>query len=167
MTHIRNVKAVIGKDILDIILQDVDAGKITMAQMDSIARHDSLPVIVEGGHRRRTKEGKGVSDRAEFQEILSDWFRESETDEGGKVHWASREAIVTKLIEIFQDRDVRCFPLAAKLKKANLVQVIADLQISPDLPVQQKKSERHYIQVVVCSVGWLYAEISKQQQTCL
>ena len=30
---------------------------------------------------------------------------------------------------------------------------IANIQISPDLPVQQ--SGRHYIQVVVCSVGWL------------
>ena len=37
--------------------------------------------------------------------------------------------------------------------------IIAKLQISPDLPVQQKKSGWFYIWVVVCSIGRLYAEI--------
>ena len=49
------------------------------------------------------------------------------------------------------------------------MQNFADLQISPDLPVQQKKSGRLYIQVVGCSVVHclLYAEIlqTRTEQT--
>ena len=118
MAHIREAGRVMGAENLEIILKDVDGGKITVAQMDSFAGHEAMADIVGGKHRRRTREGKGVSDRAEMSEMFSDWY-ESENAESGWVHWRSQQTIMKKIIVIFGDPNVRCYPLAGKLKKAN------------------------------------------------
>ena len=98
---------------------DVDAARISMNNMDNIAGHSDLPEVVFGNHHKRTREERGISDRKEMMEILSDWYGNEDIG----MHWASREKVVQKLIEILRDPNVRCFPLAGSLKNA-LVNII-------------------------------------------
>ena len=79
-------------------------------------KHLFMSQVVSGNHRRRTMDERRSADRKEMVEILSDWFS-NEEEEGVKKDWRSRETIVMKLIEIFKDSNVRCFPLASKLAK--------------------------------------------------
>ena len=112
MQQKKAVEETIGKTILEYILADVDAARIGMNQMDNIAGHSDLPEVVFGNHYKRTREEKGISDRKEMMEILSDWYVNEEV----KKYWQSREAIVKKLIEIMRDPNVACYRLAEKLK---------------------------------------------------
>ena len=59
MVHIRETVRVMGAENMEIILKDVDGGKITLSQMDSFAGHEAMADIVGGRHRRRTRGGRG------------------------------------------------------------------------------------------------------------
>ena len=73
MSYNKEVKSILGSDVVDEILHNVQNGAITKIKMGEVAKALHPESYVFGDHQRRMDEGK-AADQIEFKNILSDWY---------------------------------------------------------------------------------------------
>ena len=107
----KDVNKKLGKQVLALLIRNVNEGKINSQQSDDIARllAENLPgSVIYGSHINRVKiDGWN---QAEFRQILANWYCEEMFD-------LDREAALEKLVNIFGDTTVCLHPLAKEVRE--------------------------------------------------
>ena len=98
----REVKEILGEEVVKMILDAVESAEITKQKMEDIAQ--GLGPKVSGGHSRRKE-----SDSTEMRKILSDWYL-------NKLYDMTGDEGVLKLVALFESEDICLKPLALRLR---------------------------------------------------
>ena len=98
-----DVANLLGEDVCDIILYEVDIGKINDQKMSDIAQ--KMSPTVYGNHQRR-----GGCDESEMRLILGDWIQENPD--------MNTATAIRRLKAIFKDRSVLLLPVIKKFDQS-------------------------------------------------
>ena len=98
----REVKEILGEEVVKMILDAVESAEITKQKMEDIAQ--GLGPKVSGGHSRRKE-----SDSTEMRKILSDWYLD-------ELYGMTGGEGVLKLVALFESEDICLKPLALRLR---------------------------------------------------